>query len=30
VYSEPHPLVDEEKGWLENYEAAYTSREGAE
>jgi 2-oxoisovalerate dehydrogenase E1 component alpha subunit len=30
VYSEPHPLVAEEKSWLENYEAAYTSNEAAE
>jgi 2-oxoisovalerate dehydrogenase E1 component alpha subunit len=30
VYSEPHPLVDEEKSWLESYESAYTSSEAAE
>jgi 2-oxoisovalerate dehydrogenase E1 component alpha subunit len=30
VYSEPHPLVDEEKDWLKDYEATYTSSEGAE
>jgi 2-oxoisovalerate dehydrogenase E1 component alpha subunit len=30
VYSEPHPLVDQEKSWLESYESAYTSSEAAE
>jgi 2-oxoisovalerate dehydrogenase E1 component alpha subunit len=30
VYSEPHPLIDEEKRWLEDYEAAYASTEGGE
>jgi len=30
VYSEPQSLVAEEKQWLEDYEAAYTSSEGAE
>lgn len=30
VYSEPHPLIAEEKQWLENYEAAYVSGEGTE
>jgi 2-oxoisovalerate dehydrogenase E1 component alpha subunit len=30
VYSEPHPLVDEEKRWLEQYEAAYVPAEDAE
>jgi 2-oxoisovalerate dehydrogenase E1 component alpha subunit len=30
VYSEPHPLVAEEKQWLEGYEAAYASTEGTE
>jgi pyruvate dehydrogenase E1 component alpha subunit len=30
VYSEPHPLIAEEKQWLEDYEAAYASAEDAE
>jgi 2-oxoisovalerate dehydrogenase E1 component alpha subunit len=30
VYSEPHPLVAEEKQWLEDYEAAYAPSEAAE
>jgi 2-oxoisovalerate dehydrogenase E1 component alpha subunit len=30
VYSEPHPLIAEEKQWLESYEAAYASTEDAE
>jgi pyruvate dehydrogenase E1 component alpha subunit len=27
VYSEPHPLIEQEKQWLEEYEAAYSSGE---
>lgn len=30
VYSEPHPLIDEEKRWLEDYEAAYAPTEVSE
>jgi pyruvate dehydrogenase E1 component alpha subunit len=30
VYSEPHPLVEAQKEWLEGYEAAYTSGEAGE
>jgi 2-oxoisovalerate dehydrogenase E1 component alpha subunit len=30
VYSEPHPLIDEEKQWFEDYEAAYTPVEASE
>jgi 2-oxoisovalerate dehydrogenase E1 component alpha subunit len=30
VYSEPHPLVDEQKAWLAGYEAAFGEGEGAE
>jgi pyruvate dehydrogenase E1 component alpha subunit len=30
VYSEPHPLIDEQKQWLANYEAAFAESEGAE
>jgi 2-oxoisovalerate dehydrogenase E1 component alpha subunit len=30
VYSEPHPLIDDEKRWLEDYEAAYTPTEVGE
>ena len=29
VYSEPHPLIAEEKQWLEDYEAAYAESEAA-
>jgi pyruvate dehydrogenase E1 component alpha subunit len=30
VYSEPHSLIEEEKQWLEGYEAAYASPEVGE
>ncbi|HMH57900.1 MAG TPA: thiamine pyrophosphate-dependent dehydrogenase E1 component subunit alpha [Galbitalea sp.] len=30
VYSEPHPLIDEQKQWLANYEAAFAESEVAE
>lgn len=30
VYSEPHPLVDEQKAWLAGYEASFGEGEGAE
>jgi pyruvate dehydrogenase E1 component alpha subunit len=29
VYSEPHPLIDEQKAWLANYEASFSEAEGA-
>jgi 2-oxoisovalerate dehydrogenase E1 component alpha subunit len=29
VYSEPHPLIDEQKQWLENYDAAFADTDGA-
>jgi hypothetical protein len=27
VYSEPHPLIDEQKAWLEGYEATMAAGE---
>ena len=30
VYSEPHPLIDEQKAWLANYEAAFAESEVGE
>ncbi len=30
VYSEPHPLMDEQKRWLANYESSFAESEGAE
>jgi 2-oxoisovalerate dehydrogenase E1 component alpha subunit len=30
VYSEPHPLIDEQKQWLANYEAAFAESEVGE
>jgi 2-oxoisovalerate dehydrogenase E1 component alpha subunit len=30
VYSEPHPLIDDEKQWFEDYEAAYAPTEAGE
>jgi 2-oxoisovalerate dehydrogenase E1 component alpha subunit len=30
VYSEPHPLVDEQKTWLANYEAAFADGEAGQ
>jgi 2-oxoisovalerate dehydrogenase E1 component alpha subunit len=30
VYSEPHPLIDEQKTWLANYEAAFADGEGGQ
>jgi 2-oxoisovalerate dehydrogenase E1 component alpha subunit len=30
VYSEPHPLIDEQKEWLANYEAAFAQSEVGE
>jgi len=29
VYSEPHPLIDQQKAWLANYEASFSEAEGA-
>ncbi|MDQ1564118.1 MAG: 2-oxoisovalerate dehydrogenase component alpha subunit, partial [Actinomycetota bacterium] len=30
VYSEPHPLVDQQKEWLANYEASFAESEAAQ
>jgi pyruvate dehydrogenase E1 component alpha subunit len=30
VYSEPHPLIDAQKAWLENYEASFAGGEAGE